>query len=133
MKYEWKRNFVSHEHFDGGVILEFSSTTTKTNKLVIASEIEKVIFSTLAVTEFKKKSTLSTHEIVEFVLYMRQRWGFATCKTFNAANDSVLDLMQCVTEHETKHILFDSCLKISIKGWEQVDRKGEEKGTTLLQ
>lgn len=47
---------------------------------------------------------------------MRQRWGFATSKTFNAANDSVLDLMQCVTEHETKHILFDSCLKISIKG-----------------
>ena len=89
-----KEEILSHDLFGNRILFDFASTTTKTNKSLIVVEIEKDLFSTTTtVTEFKKESTLFTHKIIEFMSHMRQRGGLSTSKTFNTANNSVMDLM----------------------------------------
>ena len=61
----------THNLLDDSILFDFSSTTTKTNKSSIVAEIEKGPLSTTAVTEFRKHLTFSTHEIVDFMSYVR--------------------------------------------------------------
>lgn len=73
-------------------------------------------------------STLSSHEIGDFMSYMRQHGGFSTSKTFSAAIKIVLESMQHVTEHKSIHKLLDSYLEISMKdGNEQGKRERTKK------
>ena len=88
-----KEEILSHDLFGNRILFDFATTTTKTNKSLIVAEIEKDLFSTTTVTEFKKESTLFSHKIIEFMSHMRQRGGLSTSKTFNTANNSVMDLM----------------------------------------
>lgn len=61
----------THNLLDDSILFDFSSTTTKTNKSSIVAEIEKGPLSTTAVFEFRKHLTFSTHEIVDFMSYVR--------------------------------------------------------------
>lgn len=61
----------THNLLDDSILFDFSSTTTKTNKSSIVAEIEKGPLSTTAVPEFRKRLTFSTHEIVDFMSYVR--------------------------------------------------------------
>ena len=47
---------LSHNLFDKSILFDFA-TTTKTNKSVVVTEIEKGLFSITAITEFKKDLT----------------------------------------------------------------------------
>lgn len=101
-----KDEILSHDLFDDSTLSCFYSIKTKTNKSLTVGEIEKGLLSTTAVTELKKESILFFLEIFDFISYMRQHDGFLTCKTFSAIINSVLDLTQHVTEHETIYVYF---------------------------
>ena len=72
-----KEGILSYDLFDESIFSDFSSTTTKVNKSLIAAEIKKDLLLTTALTEFKKDLTLSTFKIVDFMFHARQRrWIF---------------------------------------------------------
>ena len=72
-----KEEILSHDLFDDSILSDFSSTTTKVNKSLIAAEIKKDLLLTTALTKFKKDLTSSTLKIVDFMFHVRQRrWIF---------------------------------------------------------
>ena len=71
------------------------------NESILFDFSTPIPLSTTVVAEFKKDSNLSTHEIVDLMSYVRQHGGNSSSKTFSTAINSVLNLIQLLTKHET--------------------------------
>ena len=125
-----QEDILSHDLLEDSILFD-ASTTTKTNKSMIVTEIEKVLLSEAKEKQnFTKESKLVTHEIVDFMSYVRQQ-KFISGKTFSYTMNSVLESMQRVTNYDVLHVLFDSYMPLSIKDSERARRKGAEDGIEL--